>query len=70
MTVGKQPSRLNVQVGEEGVFVACDTRDAKGYKGTRENVIAAPPSIDYRLSYPTRVRRVETRQLAPAPRAV
>jgi hypothetical protein len=70
MTVGKQPSRLNVQVGEEGVFVACDTRYERGYKGTREHVIAAPPSTDYRLSYQTRVRRVETRQLAPAPRAV
>ena len=62
MTVGKQLSRLNVQVGEEVVFVARVTRYEKGYKGSREDVFAAPPSTDYRLSYPTNVRRVKTRQ--------
>jgi hypothetical protein len=70
MTIGKQPNRLNVQVGEEVVFVARVTRHEKGYKGTREDFIAAPPSTDYRLSYPTKVHRVETRQLAPALRTV
>jgi hypothetical protein len=70
MTVGKQLSRLNVQVGEEVVFVARVTRYEKGYKGTRQDVIAAPPSTDYRLSYLTKVRRVETRQPAPELRAV
>ena len=43
MTVGKQLSRLNVQVGEEIVFVARVTRYEKGYKGSREDVFAAPP---------------------------
>ena len=61
MTVGKQLSRLNVQVGEEIVFVARVTRYEKGYKGFREDVFAALPSTDYRLSYPTKVRRGETR---------
>jgi hypothetical protein len=61
MTVGKQLSRLNVQVGDEIVFVARVTRYEKGYKGFREDVFAAPPSTDYRLSYPTKVRRGETR---------
>jgi hypothetical protein len=70
MTIGKQSSRLNVQVGEEVVFVARVPRYEKGDKGSREDVFAAPPSTDYRLSSPTSVRRVETRQLAPAPRAV
>jgi hypothetical protein len=46
MSVGKQLSRLHVRVGEEVVFVACVTRDEKGYKRTREDVIAAPPLTD------------------------
>jgi hypothetical protein len=43
MTVGKQLSRLTVQVGEELVFVARVTRYEQGYKGSREDVFAAPP---------------------------
>jgi hypothetical protein len=70
MTVGKQLSRLNVQVGEEIVFVARVTRYEKGYKGFREDVFAAPPSTDYRLSYPTNVRRGETRPPARETRTV
>jgi hypothetical protein len=70
MTVGKQLSRLNVQVGEEVVFVARVTRYEKGYKGSREDVFAAPPSTDYPLSYPTNVRRVETRQHPSVSRTV
>lgn len=70
MTVGKQLSRLNVQVGEEIVFVARVTRYEKGYKGSRADVFAAPPSTDYRLSYPTNVRRVETRWPACSTRTV
>jgi len=61
MTVGKQPSRLNVQIGDEVVFVARVTRYEKGYQGSREAIFAAPSSTDYRLSYPTKVRRMETR---------
>ena len=70
MTVGTQLSRLNVQVGEEIVFVARVTRYEKGYKGSREYVFAPPPSTDYRLSYPTRMRKVETRQPHGAPRSL
>ncbi len=70
MTVGTQLSRLNVQVGEELVFAARVTRYEKGYKGVREDVFAAPPSTDYRLSYPTKVRRGETRPPARGTRTV
>lgn len=70
MTVGKQLSRLNVQVGEKIVFVARVTRYEKGYQGSREDVFAAPLSTDYRLSYPTNARRVETRRPARATRTV
>ena len=70
MTVGKQLSRLNVQVGEEIVFVARVTRYEKGYKGFREDVFAALPSTEYRLSYPTKVRRGETRPPARETRTV
>jgi hypothetical protein len=70
MTIGKQLSRLNVQVGEEIVFFARVTRYEKGYKGSREYVFAPPPSTDYRLSYPTRMRKVETRQPHGAPRSL
>jgi hypothetical protein len=60
MTVGKQLTCLNVQVGEEIVFAARVTPYEKGYKGHREDVYDAPRSIDYRLSNPTKIRRVET----------
>jgi len=70
MTVGKQLSQLSVQVGEEIVFVARVTRYEKGYKGFREDVFAAPPSTDYRLSYPTKVRRGETSPPARETRTV
>jgi NADPH-dependent curcumin reductase CurA len=51
-----------VQVGEEIAFVARVTRYEKGYKGYGEDVFAALPWTDYRLSSPTDVRRVEARQ--------
>lgn len=69
MKVGKQLSRLNVQVGEI-IFVARLTRYEKGYQGSRGDVFAAPLSTDYRLSYPTNVRREETRRPARATRSV
>jgi hypothetical protein len=56
MPVGKQLSRLHVRVGEEVVFVACVTRYEKGYKGAREDVIAAPPSTDYRARAENRLK--------------
>ncbi len=60
MTVGKQLTCLKVQVGEEIVFAARVTPYEKGYKGHREDVYDAPRSLDYRLSNPTQIRRVET----------
>ncbi len=60
MTVGKQLTCLNVQVGEEIIFAACVTPYEKGYKGRREDVSDALRSIDDRLSTPTNIRRVET----------
>jgi hypothetical protein len=61
MMVGKQLSKLHVQVGEEVVFVARLTRYEKGYQGFREAIFAAASSTDYRLSYPTKMRSLETR---------
>ena len=45
MTVGKQLNRLNVQVGEEIVFVARVTRYEKGYEGSREDALLLPPRL-------------------------
>lgn len=58
MVVGKQLQALQLQIGEVVEFDARVTEYEKGYKGYREDVYDAPIEIDYRLSNPTRVHRV------------
>lgn len=59
MTQGKQIQSLALQIGDEIMFDARVTEYEKGYKGYREDVYDAPIEIDYRLSNPTKVRKVE-----------
>jgi|SRR5579862_1443914 len=56
--IGVQMQRLNLQVGDEVIFDARVTEYEKGYKGYREDVYDAPIEVDYRLSNPTKVRKV------------
>lgn len=58
MTVGLQIQRLSLQIGEKVFFDARVTQYEKGYKGYREDVYDAPIEVDYRLSNPTKVRKV------------
>ena len=58
MVVGARLQALSPQIGDEIVFEARVTEYEKGYKGYREDAYS-PISIDYRLSNPTKIRKVE-----------
>lgn len=60
--LGKQMARLNLQEGDMVEFDARVTEYVKGYKGYREDVYKAL-EVDYRLSNPTKVRKVEIKGL-------
>lgn len=44
--------------GDEIQFAARVRQYKKGYRGRRDDIDAPPPSIDYRLSHPTKVRKI------------
>jgi hypothetical protein len=54
---GKQLAALRLQPGDLVQLAARVTTYTKGYKGRREDVWK-PVETDYRLSYPTNVRKV------------
>ena|SRR5260221_306088 len=58
MVQGKQIKALNLQEGDVVEFDARVTEYTKGYKGYREDVYDAPIEVDYRLSNPTKVRKI------------
>jgi hypothetical protein len=58
MIVGKTLERLQLTPGDIIEFDARVTPYKKGYRGRREDIDAPPPSIDYRLSFPTKVRKM------------
>jgi len=57
MVQGKQLQALCLQEGDMVAFDARVTSYIKGYRGRREDVYK-PVEVDYRLSNPTRVRKV------------
>lgn len=58
--VGKQFGALDLQPGDRVEFCARVREYEKGYKGRREDVWDAPIEKDYKLSHPTKVRKVCT----------
>jgi len=56
-TLGKRLEQLQLQEGDVIRFWARVTRYLKGYKGPREDV-DKPLEYDYRLSFPTKLRKV------------
>ena len=57
MNETKEIKSLNLQPGDYISFDARVTKYEKGYRGRREDVFKNP-SWDYRLSYPTKIRRI------------
>lgn len=57
-TVGKQFENLALMSGDVITFSARVSRYVKGYKGYRDDVFDKPIETDYRLSFPTHVRKV------------
>ena len=49
----------SLQPGDVIEFEARVTSYKKGYRGRREDYDLPPPSIDYKLSHPTKVRKVK-----------
>lgn len=54
---GKQFKGMNIVKGDEIEFDARVTQYQKGYKGHRDDPELPAESTDYKLSFPTRVRR-------------
>jgi hypothetical protein len=65
LTVGKRLAALQLQPGDLVQFDARVTTYTKGYKGRREG--GKPLSRDYRLSYPTNLRKVPATAATQAP---
>ena len=57
-TCGKQFKSLNLKEGDVITFSARVSSYIKGYKGYREDVYDHPISKDWRLSFPTKVRKM------------
>jgi hypothetical protein len=60
-TVGKRLAELYLQADDIIQFDARVTPYEKGYKGYRDDV-DAPISIDYRLSFPTNIKKINKLQ--------
>lgn len=65
-TLGKSFARLHLQPGDVVEFVARAEPYTKGYKGRRDD-LDSPRELDYRLSFPTRVRKIEPVSLDDLP---
>lgn len=57
--VGKRFDAANLTEGDTIKFDARVTPYIKGYKGYRDDFFDAPIEKDYRLSYPTNIRKIE-----------
>jgi hypothetical protein len=57
-TWGKWSEVLDLKEGDEIEFDARVTSYRKGYRGRREDYDLPAPSIDYRLSHPTKVKKL------------
>jgi len=60
-TAGKWSDSLNLEPGDAVQFEARVTQYKKGYRGRRDDDFddRPPPSIDYRLSHPTKIRKLK-----------
>lgn len=58
-TCGIQFEKMNLQQGDVVEFYARVTVYTKGYLGRRDIFDAPPPSYDYRLSNPSRVKKIQ-----------
>lgn len=58
-TVYKTLAELNLEVGDEIVFEARVADYVKGYRGHREDYDLPPVETDYKLSHPTRARKID-----------
>jgi hypothetical protein len=56
--VRKTFEALNLEPGDAIEFDAMATPYKKGYRGHRDDPELPPPSVDYRLSFPTKVRKI------------
>ena len=61
-TMGKRFQSLNLQNGDIVEFDARVTRYYKGYQGRREDELH-PIELDYRLSFPTKLKKVDAMPL-------
>lgn len=57
--LGKQFSALRLRPGDIVQFDARVKRYTKGYRGHRDDVYDKPVETDYKLSHPTRMRKVQ-----------
>jgi hypothetical protein len=57
-TAGKWSETLGLEPGDEIEFEARVSQYRKGYRGRREDFDLPAPSIDYRLSFPTKVKKL------------
>lgn len=58
-TCGKQFEKLALQPEDRISFSARVSKYIKGYKGWREDVYDHPIETDYRLSFPTKIKKIE-----------
>lgn len=66
-TYGKSFARLDLQPGDVVEFVARAEPYVRGYQGRRDDVGDRPLERDYRLSFPTRVRKVAVAPMEELP---
>lgn len=58
-TAGKWSELVDLGPGDVVQFEARVTPYKKGYRGGRDDYDLPPPSIDYRLSHPTKVKKIK-----------
>jgi hypothetical protein len=58
MIVGKRLDALQLQPGDRVEFDARVSKYRKGYWGRCEDLDLPPPTIDYRLSFPSKVKKL------------
>lgn len=56
--MGKQFTQLKLQTGDKVKFDARIKSYRKGYKGYREDVFGKPVTVDYKLSHPTKIKKL------------
>lgn len=65
-TMGKQFKELNLKPGDKIAFVARIVPYEKGYKGYHDTFAAPLVELDYKLAFPTNVRKLPPPGATPA----